>query len=252
VPLEGVEFDPLVIEQNFNGLALEVTIAITATGPGVGTLEPGGGSASFQLPVKAQVVVVAGGAPLIPEENNCSLEGIRFDLTGEWDESAKTVSLGSNAVGFPAAPLDPCAPLGATLNQLVGLPRNDIGLTLDFNLEDLPDASPASIAAPRVTAPRSIPAGKAIRLGTRVSNTGGSAATAVKVCVKSPTALVRGSANRCRTVGTLAAGASRAVSFNLPTKSGRKGRAAFQVSVEYTTAGGEKKKEFKGHVTLLK
>ena len=251
VPLEGVEFDPLVIEQNFNGLALEVTIAITATGPGVGTLTPGGGSASFQLPVKAQVVVVAGGAPLIPEENNCSLDGIRFDLTGEWDETARTVSLGSDAVSFPAAPLEPCAPLGETLNGLVGLPRNDIGLSLDFTLEDLPDAAPARLATPKISAPRSVNSGKTINLGTQLRNTGEEAAEQVKVCIKSPTALVKGPANRCKTIGVIAAGRSKSVSVPLATKAGKKGRASFQITAEYISAG-KKVVARVGHVTLMK
>ena len=251
VPLEGVEFDPLVIEQNFNGLALEVTIAITATGPGVGTLTPGGGSASFQLPVKAQVVVVAGGAPLIPEENNCSLDGIRFDLTGEWDETARTVSLGSDAVSFPAAPLEPCAPLGETLNGLVGLPRNDIGLTLDFTLEDLPDAAPARLATPKISAPRSVNSGKTINLGAQLRNTGEEAAEQVKVCIKSPTALIKGPANRCKTIGVIAAGRSKSVSVPLATKAGKKGRASFQITAEYISAG-KKVVARVGHVTLMK
>ena len=90
VPASGVEFDPLVIEQTVPGVgALTASIAISATGPGVGTLTPGGGPASFQLPVKAQVTVdTAIPGFSIPPEANCFLEPIQFDLNGNWDETA--------------------------------------------------------------------------------------------------------------------------------------------------------------------
>jgi hypothetical protein len=251
VPQAGIQFDPLVLEQDFNGIALNISIAISATGPGVGSLTPGGGPASFQLPVRAQVAVDSS-IISIPPEQDCSLENVRFDLNGTWDESAGTLSLSSSTVSFPAAPIDRCAPLGEALNGLAGLPRDDIGLTLDFELEDLPDLTPARLATPKISAPRSIRSGSTLKLGTQLRNTGQTAAQSVKVCVKSPTALVKGAANRCTSVGQIAAGKSKSVSFNLATKSGKKGkRATFEISAEYRSAGG-KIVTRTGHVTLMK
>ncbi|MEX1218811.1 MAG: choice-of-anchor D domain-containing protein [Solirubrobacterales bacterium] len=251
VPQSGVQFDPLELAQDFNGIALNISIAISATGPGVGTLPPGGGSASFQLPVKAQVAVESAFVNITPEQN-CSLDGIRFDLTGEWDEATGTISLSSDQVSFPAAPTDRCAPLGDALNGLAGLPRDDIGLSLDFTFEELPDLTPARLATPKVNAPRSARSGSSLNFGTQLRNSGQSAAQQVKVCLKSPTALIKGAAKRCQTVGTIAAGASKSVSFKLATKSGNKGKKArFQLSAEYRSGGG-KIVTRTGHVTLMK
>ncbi|MEX1218810.1 MAG: CARDB domain-containing protein [Solirubrobacterales bacterium] len=251
IPQAGIQFDPLELELDFNGIALNISIAISATGPGVGTLTPGGGSATLQLPVTAKVSVQSSIINITPEQN-CSLDNVRFDLTGFWDEAAGTLSLGSETISFPAAPVDRCAPLGEALNGLAGLPRDDIALTLDFGLEDLPDATPARLATPKISAPRSVKSGKSVTLKSQIRNTGQTAARGVKVCLKSPTALVKGKASRCQTV-SVQAGATRTVSFTVSTKTGKKGsRARFEVSAEYTSDTGTVAKNKSGHVTLMK
>jgi hypothetical protein len=89
-----------------------------------------------------------------------------------------------------------------------------------------------------------------VTLKTQLRNTGGTAAQGVKVCLKSPTSLVKGKANRCvRT--NVAAGKTRSVSFKVATKKGKRGRASFQISAEYTSAG-KKVITRTGHVTLMK
>ena len=254
VPASGVEFDPLVIEQTVPGVgALTASIAISATGPGVGTLTPGGGPASFQLPVKAQVTVdTAIPGFSIPPEANCFLEPIQFDLNGNWDETAKSVTLGSEALSFPAAPVDISGPLAGALNGLAGLPRDDITLSLSFELEDLPALTPARLASPRISAPRSVKSGGSLTLRSQILNTGETAAENVKVCLKSPTALVRGAASRCRTI-SIQGGATRTVPFTVSTKTGKKGsKARFEVSTEYTTGTGTVAKNKVGHITLMK
>ena len=89
-------------------------------------------------------------------------------------------------------------------------------------------------------------------LRSQILNTGETAAENVKVCLKSPTALVRGAANRCRTI-SIQGGATRTVPFTVSTKTGKKGsKARFEVSAEYTTGTGTVARNKVGHITLMK
>ena len=82
-------------------------------------------------------------------------------------------------------------------------------------------------------------------------NAGTEDASGAQVCLKSPRGMVRGEHNRCKTVDA-AAQSTTGVSFKVSTKAGMAGKKArFRATVEYSSAGTNKR-EFKGHVTLMK
>jgi hypothetical protein len=142
------------------------------------------------------------------------------------------VTLSSPSVAFPK--VTGCGTFKTIVDDLLELPREDIAIDLSFNLEEVVDLVPARLAKPGLTAPRSVKSGRAIGLTTRLRNTGESPATGVKACLKSPTALVKGAASRCVSVGSIAAGGSRNISFKVMTKAGNAGRRAnFELSVTY-------------------
>jgi hypothetical protein len=251
VPQAGVEFLP--IEQTIDAPGIgqvTVKISITATGPGNGTLPNGGGSASFSLPVQAKLEASLGGVPLIGPTSDCFLRPIQFTLSGTYDEGAKTATLSSPRVTFPQVSAG-CGPLGGTVNSLLELPRSDIEISLDLAFTRTVKAP--SIAKPAVKAPKSVKSGKSVKLRATVRNAGTAAASNVKVCVQSPPTLVKGAAERCRTISQVAAGASATATFNLKTKKNKKGKKArFLVTAEYAAAGGGKIITRTGHVTLMK
>ena len=113
--------------------ALKAKIILSATGPGTGQLTPGGGAASFTVPVQAKLEVSLGGAPLLGPTSQCFLRPIEFDLGGSWSASAKTVTVGSASVAFPRVSAG-CGGLGDTVNNLLELPRSDIAISLSFAL----------------------------------------------------------------------------------------------------------------------
>lgn len=267
VPASGVNFATVVqsIPDVLGpGSSVDVEISISATADGQGILPNGGGAASFVLPVRADVQAKLSGTSLFPEGTECSLRPITFDLAGTYDETAGTVHLEQPNVAFPL--LTGCPGFKATIESLLGLPRNDIELELDFNITKSceagqvgtpPDCVPAetpapNLAKPVVKAPKKVKAGKKITLSSTIRNTGEGDASNVKVCLTSPTKLIKGSAKRCRTVTTIAAGKSTVVKFTVNSKKSAKGKKAnFTVQAAYM-ASGEMKYTKTGHVTILK
>jgi hypothetical protein len=267
VPKEGVAFKPVV--QNIPdvlgpGTNVAVEISISATGTGAGTLPAGGGPASFVLPVRADVKAKLGAVSVIPDGTECALNPVTFNLTGTYDEAGKTVSLTSPNVGFPQ--VTGCGGFKGTIDTLLELPRNDISIALDFALADAgcpagqigtpPACVPPerTLAKPVVKAPKSVKSGKPVRLRAAIANLGNVAATDVRVCFTAKTrSLVSGKPQVCRTVAAIEPGQSVSSSQRFRTKPGKKGKKVrFEVSAEYLTADGTKKKEFTGHITLLK
>jgi hypothetical protein len=116
-----------------------------------------------------------------------------------------------------------------------------------------PDVNPlpAEIGPPVVKAPKAIKSGKAVKVTAVVANNGDES-TSAKVCLKVSTKkLIRGKALQCRTV-TVNGGSAANAKFSVRTRPGKVGKALkMQVTVEYSSSG-QGKKEFKGHVTLLK
>jgi len=258
VPQAGVNFLPIEQTLDAPGIGqVTVKISIQATGPGSGSLPNGGGAASFNLPVQAKLEALLGTIPLIGPDADCFLRPIQFDLAGTYDETAKTATVSSPSVTFPTVSAG-CGALGGTVNGLLELPRSDIAIALDFALEKGSAGEPI-IAKPKVKAPKRVKSGKPVNLTVSVPNTGDAAATGVKVCLKSPTRLVRGKAQRCVTVASIDAGKSATVRFRVATKKIKKTRkpskgkkARFQISTSYKTGDGPRKQEYVGHVTLIK
>jgi hypothetical protein len=107
----------------------------------------------------------------------------------------------------------------------------------------------AILGKPVVKNKKRVKGGKALAITVSVANTGDGAAGKVKVCLKTPKRFVKGKANRCKTVASIAAGSTRAVKFMVKTKKvKRKTAIAFTASVQAAGA----KKTAKGHVTVLK
>ncbi len=115
--------------------------------------------------------------------------------------------------------------------------------------ETLVDPTPAEIKPPVIRAAKKVKSGKKIKVNVRVSNTGETAAE-VEVCVKSPKKLVKGKAQRCRTI-SVDGESTASTRFTLKTKPRKKGkRVKLRVSTRDVT--GDKKPKFRGHVTVLK
>jgi hypothetical protein len=250
VPQAGVNFLPVEQTLDAPGIGqVTVKISISATGPGSGTLPNGGGAAAFSLPVQAKLEASVGGIPLIGPGADCFLRPIQFTLSGTYDATAGTATVSSPSVTFPQVSAG-CGALGGTVNTLLELPRSDIGISLTFDL--VKQARVPVLAKPVVKAPKQVRSGKPVTIRSRLTNTGTGAATNVRVCLKSPTKLVLGKAQRCRTVSSIAAGKSATVRFKVKTKSGKSGkRARFTVEASYSSAG-ETKFSRTGHVTLMK
>jgi uncharacterized repeat protein (TIGR01451 family) len=267
VPMEGVQFEPVVqsIPDVLGpGTNVDVTISISATGDGAGKLPTGGGAADFVLPVRADVQAKLGTISVIPPGTECALKPVTFNLAGSYDESAGTVSLSSPTVGFPQ--VTGCGSFQATIDSLLELPRNDIAIDLDFALAD--DGCPAgqvgtppncSVAAPKLAklkkkGPRSVRAGKPVVIRTTVGNAGTARATRIEVCIKSPVRFIKGKASRCTIVRNVDPNKSKVATFRLSSKQGQKGRARFRISAEVKAPvpTGASKKQYVGHVTLMR
>ena len=267
VPQDGVSFESVtqtIPDVLGPGTNVDVIISISATGAGRGTLPSGGGAATFVLPVRADVQARLGPISVIPEGTECSLKPVTFNLTGTYDEAAKKVTLASPSVGFPK--VTGCATFKETIDSLLELPRNDIALSMEFDLEDVVDACPdgqtgtppncvtpeSKLTMSQIRAPKQVKSGKPITLSTKVSNTGNAAATGVKVCLSSPTKLVKGKAQRCKTVSSIAAGRSVTVKFKVNSKrANRSAKAKFRIQATWKS-GGKSKTVSRGHVTVLK
>jgi hypothetical protein len=269
VAAEDVSFQPVV--QNIPdvlgpGSNVEVTISISATGSGRGTLPAGGGPATFKLPVRADVQAKLGPVSVIPPGTECSLKPVTFDLSGTYDETAKTVSLTSPTISFPK--VTGCASFKETIDSLLELPRSDIEMSLDFALTDIagecPDGQvgtpPACVPAravlsrPVVKAPKQVKSGKRVTITASVRNSGNVAASNVKVCLslKKAARLARGKAERCERVSSIAAGRSGVVRFRVATRPITKSTARLNYSVSASASGITSSRARTGHVSLLK
>ncbi len=255
VPQAGVNFLPVEQTIDAPGIGMvTVKISISATGPGVGTLPNGGGAASLSLPVQAKLEASLGAIPIIGPEADCFLRPIQFDLTGTYDEAGQTATVGSPGVTFPPVSAG-CGPLGSTVNDLIGLPRNDIGISLTFDLVRTvaPSGSP-KLSKPRVKAPKKVKSGKKVKMTVTVRNSGDAPASNVKVCaVAKQKKLVKGKSKVCRTIGVITGGGGAGKArMSFKTKSGKKGKKLkFQVTATYVTEG-KRTRTRTGHVTLMK
>ena len=274
-PMEGIKFEP--IEQQLEieqiGGAADIKILLSATGPGSGKLPAGGGPATFNLPVQAKIEVSLGSLVLLGPETDCALRPVTFDLAGTYDEAAKTVTVSSNNVAFPAVSAG-CGGLGNTVNTQLELPRDDIGMSMTFALEkgaDQPDPCPegktgtppncvdipagtAQLAAPTVKTKKKVKSGKSTTITASVRNTGTAAASNVKVCLslKKAKKLAKGKAKRCKTIKSIAAGGTGSAKFPVKTKKIKTKKAKLNYSVSASAAGLAKPKNYVGHVTLIK
>lgn len=235
VPADGVDFAPVsqVIEDVLGpGSSVTVTIAISATGNGWGTLADGGGAATFKLPVRADVTAKLGAVDLFPEGTECALTPMNFDLTGTWDDDAMTLRLEQPDVAFPL--LTGCPGFKETIEGLLELPRSDIEIGLDFALtkgaEECPDGTTGTfpdcveepqtvkLANPVVKGPKKIKSGKKATFSVQLKNSGDKVATNVKVCLSTPQRYIKGSANRCKTVTSVPLGQGTKVNFKVNAK----------------------------------
>jgi len=109
---------------------------------------------------------------------------------------------------------------------------------------------PAELGPLFVAAPKQLKSGRTMRATVGATNAGGTATTA-RFCLSPWNALAKVNGSRCQNL-EVAAGATAKASFRVKTKPGNGGRQVkLRASVAYTEAGSAKK-EFKGHVTLLK
>jgi hypothetical protein len=255
VPQAGVDFKPIEQTLDAPGIgAVTVKISISATGPGSGSLPNGGGAATFNLPVQAKLEAKLGAVPLIGPDADCFLRPISFDLSGTYDEGAKTATVGSPAVTFPTVSAG-CGALGGTVNDLLELPRSDIGIVLNFALTKGSNSTESKLARPVIRAPRAVKSGRKIRLTTAIRNLGDAPATNVRVCVNALTrSLIRGRTRVCGTIGQINGNSTgRGTWGPIVTRPGKKGkRVRFQVVVAYRAADNTVKRTFGGHVTVLK
>jgi hypothetical protein len=113
------------------------------------------------------------------------------------------------------------------------------------------DPVPAELAPPSISAPKSVKAGRSMTVKVSVTNVGGLEANP-QVCLSAPRSSARVSGSRCRTV-EVAAGATVTTTFRVKTKRKKAGKQIkLTATATYVAGDGTSKKEFKGHVTLLK
>ena len=255
VPQAGVNFLPIEQTIDAPGIGMvTVKISISATGPGSGTLPNGGGAASFSLPVQAKLEASLGAIPIIGPEADCFLRPIQFDLTGTYDEAGQTATVGSPGVTFPQVSAG-CGPLGGTVNDLLELPRSDVGISLTFDLvKTVTPSGQAKLGKPKVKAPKKVKSGKPVKLKATIRNTGDAAARNVKVCaVAKQKKLVKGKGKVCRNIGSISGGGGAGKArMDFKTKPGNKGKKLkIQITAKYKIDGLPKIKKT-GHVTLMK
>ena len=96
----------------------------------------------------------------------------------------------------------------------------------------------ANLAKVVVAGPKKVKRGKQFTVRASIKNNGDGAATNVKVCIKTPKRFIAGKANRCRTIKTIAAGATGKVTFKLKAKKAAK-KAKKVVKLTVTAPTGE-------------
>jgi hypothetical protein len=262
VPASGVTFAP--VTQTINdvlgpGTSVAVIISISATGNGWGTLTNGGGTAKFKLPVRADVQAKLGDVSLLPVGTECSLKPITFNLTGTYNEAAQTAHLEQTDVAFPK--VTGCGSFKETIDSLLELPRNDIGLALDLAFtKDEETCTPPLVGTPpdchEVETPnitidkpvlkgtKMIKSGKKATYRVTLKNSGDTDASNVKACLSTPKKFVKGKAKRCKTVASIAAGKSVTVKFAVKAKKFKLRKARklkLRATASYTDGAGAAK-----------
>ncbi|MEX1218812.1 MAG: Ig-like domain repeat protein [Solirubrobacterales bacterium] len=132
------------------------------------------------------------------------------------------------------------------LNQTDSTPASASWTVVDQTVEPVPGQ-----IDPSFTGPRRAKAGKAMTLRVVLRNSGTEDATGARVCLTGPKGILKGSANRCKTLSVMAQ-STVSVTFRVATRNGLAGKKArFRATVDYMSAG-QKKQEIRGHVTLLR
>lgn len=241
---------------------LSLRAKIQPVGTGTGALPLEGGSSRFTLP--ARIDLLAGpGSPELDLGSSCSIDNVTFDLAGSANWIAGELSLGSKEIGL--GPVTGCGPLAESINEGLGLGGSSKGeFNGDFFLEDVPDATPARLSTPRVSAPRSIRAGKSAIFSFRTVNSGQQPATQIRICLRRPVGLVAGPETVCRRFDRLGPGRFLTAQFRVKFRKGKCRKrptrkpgsatvrvARFEVSAEYLSSRGRVVVRT-GHVTMVK
>jgi uncharacterized repeat protein (TIGR01451 family) len=189
VPQSGVRFRALQLPIEANGLKLNAKIILSALGPATGRMTPGGGPATFDLPVRAKIeAALENGTPLLGSTSDCYIGPIDFKLTGTYDAAAKRATLGAPNVALPQAGAG-CGALGKTVNDLLSLPSDKNGLDLVFALDGVGDAADAP-EGPQTVIPTATATGSGTpKLGTlRSTLSGGTSLDVPVTCPEGPAA----------------------------------------------------------------
>jgi uncharacterized repeat protein (TIGR01451 family) len=118
-------------------------------------------------------------------------------------------------------------------------------LWISRNIAPPAPVKPAALALSAKPAKASVKAGKSASFTVTVKNTGGSAATRVKVCASVPKAL---KASKCATVSSIAAGASKKLTFTV--KASKKAHGTY--AVKFTATGKSLSAHSTSHLKVLK
>ncbi|MBU6216979.1 MAG: hypothetical protein KGR17_10285, partial [Acidobacteria bacterium] len=154
VAANGIQFPQITQAVTAGGLNIVAKISISAVGAATGSLPKNGGPASISFPAQLKVVVESDtGAVLIGPGAGCFLRPIQFNLTGNYDAATKELTLGQNNVLFPKTSAG-CGALGSTVDSALGLPRNDVSISVRF---DVNQAAALPVA-------RSLPAGSLLNV----------------------------------------------------------------------------------------
>jgi hypothetical protein len=99
---------------------------------------------------------------LISDSAQCFLRPIDFRLVGTYNPDTKVLSLDQENVQFPKTSAG-CGSLGATFDGVLGLPRNDISLHVDFAVTQNASVSPkiARVSRGATSVPVNCPAANA-------------------------------------------------------------------------------------------
>jgi len=245
----GVHFDPLSVPVEIPGSGIQATItaSLVALADASGHLPASGdGPADLTLTVQLNVVVTVGATALVSAAQNCNLGPITFHLTGDYTASTKTIELSDNDIHLPVVSQG-CGALGATVNNLLGLPSAGNGATFHFVLGDQPKEEPKpepttptiTTPPPAITTTTTIdrpvdtPAPAEAMVGTvgKLSSTG--KVTTSVLCAGLPTQTCSGK------VAILAKSGKKTVTIGSASFSKVKGGAVKTVSVKLTSSGAK-------------
>lgn len=115
--------------------------------------------------------------------------------------------------GTTGTPPDNCVPNKCPVGQ-EGTPPNCV---------DIPTPTPPLISA-KITGPKKVKVGKKANYTITVSNKGQTTSAKVTVCLKTPKKAIAGKTKRCRSIATVAAGASSKIKLPLKVKKTFKGK----------------------------